>query len=338
MKFLRISILMVLVLGLTIISLNSIEKASQTATDTSFKVMTFNVRNANSNDGVNNWDAGNRKQRAFDIIGAANPDIICVQEAIDGTYGKQVTDLQNLAGYKWYGVGRDDGQAQGEREGIMYKYSRFTLQNQGQFWISWTPDTPGTTFATSCMNPSWDNGNARMATWVILKDALTGKSIFVLNQHWAVAEETQTLTPNEIRAQINKLRQGLPIITTGDFNMTDAPPSDPNGKNIYNGYQVFLTGSCSSETLKLIDAYRSIHPTPTVYPPGETTYHAYHGGTCFWDYQQNPADEGLNYRIDFIMVSSQFKVTQADILRDSYSSDPNQWPSDHYPVAVVLSL
>jgi len=307
---------------------------------TAITVMTFNVRNANSNDGINDWDYLNyhRKDRAFQAIAAVNPDIICVQEAINGTYGKQVTDLQNLSGYTWYGVGRTDGKDQGEREGIMYRTSRFKLVGQGQFWISATPNTPNTTFATADMCPDWDAGNPRMATWVKLLDNVNGKTYFVLNQHWAVAVETQPMSAALVRQMIGKLSGGLPLIMTGDLNMTDAPHCDVTGLNVFNGYQKLLTGTqANGDTLVLVDAYRSVHPTPSTYPPGETTYHAYHGGTCFWDYQTNPPDEGDNYRIDFIFTSQDFKTTQSQIWREQYGTG-SEWPSDHYPVIAVLTI
>lgn len=324
--------------------------AVNAADDGLIKVMTFNVRTADADDNVeginNNWDAG-RKGRAFKMIAEADPDIIGVQEAIDGANGNQVTDLKNLTGYSWYGVGRDDGKDQGEHEGIMYRSSRFALKDQGQFWISATPDKPGTTFATCDMSPTWDCHNPRMATWVILLDQITNKSYFVLNQHWALPAETQPMSAALVRQQVSRLSQGLPVIMTGDLNMTDAPPDDPYGNNIYDAYDQLLNGKDQKESeLKLADAYRRIHPpidTGTC-PPGETTYHGYHGGTFFYDYFANKKDESHNYRIDFILVSPGFQVLQAEILRNSCgglgisASGIGQWPSDHYPVTVVLSL
>jgi endonuclease/exonuclease/phosphatase family metal-dependent hydrolase len=313
------------------------------------KVMTFNVRTAAANDNTeginNNWNAG-RKQRAFKMIAAADPDIIGVQEAIDGAYGSQVTDLKNLPGYNWYGVGRDDGKDQGEHEGVMYRASRFTLKDQGQFWISKTPDVPGTTFATCKMSPTWDCHNPRMATWVVLLDQVTNNRYFVLNQHWALPAETQPMSAALIRQKVGELSKGLSVIMTGDLNMTDAPPDHPYGNNIYDAYDQLINGKDQKgPDPKLVDAYRGLHPRIDTdnCPPGETTYHGYHGGTFFYDYFENKEDEGHNYRIDFILASPDFEVLQAEIMRSSggglgiSASGLGQWPSDHYPVTVVLT-
>ncbi len=345
----KFNLVALILLVLVVLGFTSARGGAKSADAGLIKVMTFNVRTAASNDNVeginNNWNAG-RKQRAFKMIAEADPDIIGVQEAIDDRYGSQVTDLKSLPGYSWYGVGRDDGKDKGEHEGIMYRTSRFTRKDQGQFWISQTPDTAGTTFATCNMSPCWDCNNPRMATWVVLLDQVTNNTYFVLNQHWALPAETQPMSAALIRQKVRELSKGYPVIMTGDLNMTDAPPDHPYGNNIYDAYDQLLNGKDQNDPgPKLVDVYRCIHPRLDTAncPPGETTYHGYYGGTFYYDYFDKKEDEKHNYRIDFILTSPDFEVLQVEIMRGSCgglgisASGLGQWPSDHYAVTVVLA-
>ena len=68
----------------------------------SFRVMTYNIRWANPNDGVNYWE--NRKERVYELVRDHDPDIIGMQEVVLG----QLNDIRsNFPEYDWVGVGRD---------------------------------------------------------------------------------------------------------------------------------------------------------------------------------------------------------------------------------------
>ena len=74
-----------------------------------------------------------------DLIRYHDFDIFGTQE------GKfhQVEELKNkLRGYDYIGVGRDDGIKRGEFTAIYYKTDRFELLDEGNFWLSSTPDYP----------------------------------------------------------------------------------------------------------------------------------------------------------------------------------------------------
>ena len=102
------------------------------------KVMSYNIRYDNPGDGVNQWDK--RKGKVFDLIKKYNPDIIGVQEALH----HQLTDIQqNLPQYEFFGVGRDDGKQKGEHSAIFIRKKRFKILEQNTFWLSETPEVPG---------------------------------------------------------------------------------------------------------------------------------------------------------------------------------------------------
>ena len=61
---------------------------------------------------------------------------------------------------------------------LYYKKDRFALLAEGHFWLSETPETPG--------SKSWDSSLPRMVTWVKLQDRQqpSSKPILFLNTHF----------------------------------------------------------------------------------------------------------------------------------------------------------
>ena len=85
-----------------------------------------------------------RRERAVRVIQESSPDLLGVQEAREG----QIADFKSaLPDYEFYGLGRDDGKTGGEFSGIFFRKIRFTQTAAGSFWLSATPDKPGTTFS-----------------------------------------------------------------------------------------------------------------------------------------------------------------------------------------------
>jgi endonuclease/exonuclease/phosphatase family metal-dependent hydrolase len=258
----------------------------------------FNIRfDEGSPSGENAWSnlESPRRQRVISTIEAMAPDVLGVQEALSN----QVAELtQALDGYDFVGVGRDDGKQAGEYVGIFYLRARFALLDSGHFWLSDTPEIPGTVFAGS--------GSIRMATWVLLLDAESGRELLALNTHFDnVSQSSREESARLIRSMMASLAAGKPIVLTGDLNQVESDPA----------VQLFFEPE-PSET-QLIDAYRSVH-TPR--QNDELTYHAYSGDTT-------------GARIDYVLHSSAFVPLAASIRHDAFD---NLFPSDHYPVAVTL--
>src|SRR5215203_2148240 len=102
------------------------------------RVMTFNIRYNEPRDGVNAWP--NRKSKVADVIRFHKADLIGVQEALLS----QLKDLEALLpDLAWCGVGRTDGKEAGEYSAILYRRSRFQSLDCQTFWLSETPDKPG---------------------------------------------------------------------------------------------------------------------------------------------------------------------------------------------------
>jgi len=267
------------------------------------RVMTFNIRHDlgfGSWSDPNGWlyTCGPRRDRAANTIRAQAPDIFGVQEALLN----QINDLKKaFPGYGFYGVGRDDGRILGEFSGIFYRSGRFTLSDAGTFWLSETPDLPGTVFPCS--------GSIRIASWTILDDATAGASIFVLNTHWDnVCQDSRERSAALVRDKIGELSRGLPVIVMGDLNATETSAAflDVIGENDPDG-------------LTLVDAYRSVFP---VREPGEATFHGFNGTT-------------VGSRIDFLLSTAFFTPVDGTIDRTGFSCG---WPSDHYPVVAAFQV
>lgn len=178
------------------------------------KVMTWNIRYNNPDDGENAWPL--RMENVIDLVLEHSPDVVGMQEALLG----QVNDIANhLPGYDWVGVGRDDGLNRGEYSPIFYKAQKYQLKEQGWFWLSETPEKPG---------KGWDAALPRICTYVKLEDYETRKNFWVLNTHFDhVGEEARA---ESVRLIIDKIKEfnkkdKLPVILTGDLNLT--PDQDP---------------------------------------------------------------------------------------------------------------
>jgi endonuclease/exonuclease/phosphatase family metal-dependent hydrolase len=268
------------------------------------KVMSFNVRYSTSGAGEkkaeNNWSDPShpRRERVIRVIQDFEPDLLDVQEARN----HQIKDLQKaLSDYDFYGIGRDDGKTAGEYSGIFYRRDRFRREDQGSFWLSETPATPGTTFRAR-------RGSVpRIASWVKLVDQSTGREFLLLNMHWDNASEpARRKSAALVRKRLATLAKDRPAIVTGDLNAFEDTPAL---KTLINGD--------GEDAISLTDSFRYVHP---VRRPDEATHHNWEGTT-------------KGSRIDFILTTPEFEPTTAEIVRTTYDG---LVPSDHYPVTATL--
>ncbi len=171
-------------------------------------VISYNIRMGAANDGTNSWDY--RYPASAMMIDDQQPDIFGLQEA----YDYQMDYLARACeGYKAVGVGREDGKREGEHMSIFYKKKNIKLLKWGTYWLSDTPNEPSL---------GWDGACKRTATWALMKDKRSGKKFFYVNTHLdhvgtEAREKGLALIMNKIQ-QMNP--QGLPLVVTGDFNMT----------------------------------------------------------------------------------------------------------------------
>lgn len=263
------------------------------------RVMSYNIRYGTAKDGDDQWDK--RKEFLVETIRNFDPDLLGTQE----TLGFQRDYLaQQLPGYDVLGVGRDDGKEQGEMAALFFKRSRFEKLDGGHFWLSETPDQPG--------SKSWDTALTRMVTWVKLRDRLQPKAkpLMYFNTHFDHRGEVARLeSARLIRRRVAEAVRTGRVIVTGDFNAGDG--SQP--------YQALFDAEDSTGQASLLrDAYRLKHPNRTA---NEGTFSRF------------KASATTGPRIDWIGVSREWEVVTAEIDRTERNGHT---PSDHFAMTAVV--
>ncbi len=253
-------------------------------------VMSFNIRYGTANDGDNSWP--NRKDLVIDMLRQYNPDVLGTQEILDF----QVEYLANkLPEYAWVGVGRHtDGT--GEMVAVFYKKSLFNLLGHGHFWLSETPDVPG--------SKSWDTSLTRMVTWLLLQPIGSDEKILLINTHFDHrGEEARSESAKLMVEMASSLTDGhTTVIITGDFN-AKAEVSDP--------WQTFINAGYLDTRLE-VD--KPVGPNTT------------------WSAFKAPEHEA-DSRIDWILYKGAHQTLHCETVL--YNID-DKYPSDHYPVFAIL--
>ena len=254
-------------------------------------VMSFNLKYASAI-GPNAW----RKRRPLmaELLNAESPTVLGTQEGLYAQLCDIGHDLPDH--YDWIGEGRAGGVAD-EYCAIFFDTRRLTAEQSGHFWLSDTPEVPG--------SRSWGNTNIRMATWIRLRDKRTGGELAVFNTHFDhVSEQARVRGAELVRDRVNALPPEVSVILTGDFN---APAEHAAAYSILTG------GADLTDTWTAAAEHAS---------PLHATWHGYH--------QLIPGGP----RIDWLLVRGNLTVPAAGI--NTYSRD-GRFPSDHLPIQALLS-
>lgn len=180
-------------------------------------VVTYNIRYENAGDGDNHWT--HRRDAMVAYLRETRADVIGLQEVLPQ---QRAYLAERLPEYAWYGVGRDDDQDRGEGTPIFFRRERLELLAQGTFWLSPTPDVPG--------SRGWDAALPRIASWVRLRDRSSGAELLAVNTHFdhrgvEARLESGRLLVQKIEELASVGGRRLPVVLTGDFNCRpgDAP-------------------------------------------------------------------------------------------------------------------
>jgi len=260
------------------------------------RVMTFNVRYGTAKDGDNHWDK--RKELCASRVTAFDPDLLGLQEALDF---QNAYIMGKLQGYGQIGVAREDGKEKGEFSSLMYRKGRLEPVESGTFWLSETPDLPG--------SKSWDSSLPRIATWAVFRDLQAGgRELVALNTHFDHRGPTARLeSAKRIRAFLTAKAKGRPVIVTGDFN--SGPGSGP--------YKALMDPGV--DALALQDVYATVYAANPEPEQGTT-----HG------FKETPGKT----RIDWILCTRPFVPKAAAIDR---TREGRLFPSDHFAVTGVVA-
>jgi endonuclease/exonuclease/phosphatase family metal-dependent hydrolase len=259
------------------------------------RVMSFNVRLGVADDGENAWER--RKALLARVVQDFDPDLLGTQE----TWPFQAEYLlEQLPGRAYVGWPRQPGNDEdGEQCGILLRSDRFEKLDEGQLWLSETPQVPA--------SKSWDSSLPRVMTWVKLRDRFRSDGVFVfVDTHFDHLGRTARLeSARLLRRKLLELAGSNGWIVTGDFNCDEGSPP----------YEA-LVGE-GADGLVVTDAYRAVHPRKEA---AEGTFHAFGG-------------EVSGARIDWILHSTHFETVSSTIDR---TAEDGRFPSDHFPVRAVL--
>lgn len=286
-------------------------------------LLTFNIRYNNPGDGKDAWPK--RREMVAGLIRAGGYDVIGLQEALHGQLQDLLTDLPEYASI---GVGRDDGKEKGEYAAILYLRASFDVAESGTFWLSETPDVPG--------SKSWGNNVTRICTWARLTEteAMNAKrtapgaakearaSFYVYNVH--LDHESQISREKSVWAvlrHISKRATTDQVVWTGDFNAAEWNAAI---RNVGGEVAADVNGHGNRNAIEraslpvFTDSYRLLYPKEKTVG----TFHAFRGGTD-------------GDKIDYIFIPKETRVLEAEIHR-SHLGD--RYPSDHFPVSAKVVL
>lgn len=282
-----------------------------TAQAQELSVCTYNLRYKNSSD----TDAGNgwntRRTYLINLVNFQQPDLLGVQEALKA----QMDDMANgLKGYAYIGVGRNDGKTSGEYSAIFYRKERMVLLDNGDFWLSDTPDKPSKGFPSKGGSTTY----YRICTWGKFFDKLSGSIVYHFNTHMDLDETNRQQSYYLIKKKIEEIAsKTAPVMVTGDYN---AVQTGDTYKLFYNSG--FLYDCYARSTQKFIT-----------------------NGTCpGFNANSYSTVSGELRRIDHIFVTRAFNVKHYAVLNPCYYSTSGTATyyeraySDHSPVIAKLII
>lgn len=170
------------------------------------RIMSFNIRCANV--GTDSWE--DRIDIVSQTMLDSEADSIGVQEATP----EWMETLKETVGekYAYVGVGRDDGDNEGEYSAVFYLKDKYTVIDSGTFWLSETPDVP---------SRGWDAACNRVCTWVHLENIETGEQYVHMNTHFdhvGIAARKNSVDMIIARA---KQFTDIPVVFTADMNVKE---------------------------------------------------------------------------------------------------------------------
>ena len=267
----------------------------QLASAQDLHVMSFNIRLNTPADSLNAWPY--RKDKVVSQVLFHQVGLLGVQEAKPD----QMADLRLLLpGYRSLGGGRDDGKDKGEYSAIFYDTTRLISKNSGMFWLSQTPEVPGSL--------GWDAQITRIVTWSLFTDKLSGKTFYAFNTHFDhIGEVARRESAKLLLRKINTIAGKLPAVITGDFN---ARPSDEPIRVILN----------QDDPLRLTDS-RELSTAGHYGPTG-----------TFNGFQSKEIHDSP---IDYIFLHGNWKVTSHATISQTWQG---RFASDHFAVLALIGL
>ena len=246
-------------------------------------IMTYNIRYASFNDNQENWN--NRKDGVISLL--HEHDFIGLQEATP----VQIKDIKNALGNE-YGLisrSREVDPEQGEASPVLYRKDLWELLDSGTFWLSATPDIPGSN--------TWGAAYNRVSSYGLFKSKEGRDSILVINTHLDhICQEARIKGTKLIHERLGIFIDKYPSVFMGDLNVEDN-----------NEVYAYITSE-----MKLKDSYREVHPKFSI---RDNTFHGWESDTA-------------NIRIDYIFINHRIsaKEVRVDMTKVNHSYPSDHFP------------
>ena len=292
----------------------------QTADNYELRLLQFNVQTENGNP-IPFILRSDMYRRLVDEL---MPDVVGMQE-VTVTWRSWLDRYVFNDSYAGVGEMRSAG---GEANPIYYRKDKFDLVESGTFWLSDTPDVPGSQIAEA--------NYPRICTWVVLRDKATGTEFAHMNTHLDHNGNNNSTVGASVRnAQtktIVKFAQkfgDMPLFLSGDLN---TKRTKTNGETYAVIKYIEGTSKVKDEegntyTLKLSDA--RLTADKTVDENHTATMTKYYDETSS---SYEPAREPIDYVF----------YNQANTKALSYEtfliSENGNWISDHLPVFTTFRI
>ena len=241
-----------------------------------------------------------RRELVANLVRWHQPEIIGFQEATRA----MIDDLALLlpSGFRWLGVGRDDGKNAGEFNPIFVREDLFAICEHDTFWLAPRTDAPARAWGAACR---------RIVTWARLTEKISGRQFVFFNTHFDhFSRRARHESARLLRKKTREISSGDPVIVTGDFNARE------NSKT-YRILTEKISSASENESPPLRDALRE-----SVEPPcgPRKTWRGFLVGAIG------------SARIDFIFVQNAVRVRRHAVIADS------EYASDHLPVVADLEI
>ena len=300
--------------------------AARPAQPAELRVGSYNIRYERGDRGTENaWEE--RRDDLAALIRKMDLDVVGLQE-VEPCQAAFLTNA--LPGYALVGEFRNADRKSGEASPVMYRKSRFAVEASGSFWLSETPDAPG--------SRSWDTACTRICTWARLVDKASGRTFAFANTH---TDHASSLARREGMKLIVESRlgaiapNGTPVVLTGDHNCLETEEAARIAARRL-GNALYLSETPPEGPWRSLNCWRwkdAEVPCSDAWKKSAVERNArIAAGGPFVD---SFAFGGP--RIDYIYVSPGTRVKSYATYADARPGK-RLYPSDHFPVAATVVL
>ncbi|MDR0703864.1 MAG: endonuclease/exonuclease/phosphatase family protein [Planctomycetaceae bacterium] len=284
------------------------------------RVLTINVRLSTARDGENAWEY--RKEFLTDILATSSDankpyDFIGSQETVVDPrpeFNQVDYIISKMPKYDALWLSREKTPEQGEAMLILWRRERWRIDetDQGTFWLSETPDIPG-----SKTDPK--AGCPRCVTFGLFRELkdnkTTGRKLYICNTHYDhLSEESRQRAAKQVMTWISTRKdKNAPLVIMGDLNCGEKSPAI----RYMQGEPMTIDNTELQPPLALTDTFRAANPDAV----DVGTFHGF-------------KEEVGQEKIDYIFSTKELKTISSKIIR---TKRDHRWPTDHCPVEAILN-